>query len=604
MTRGFLEKEKTMASEAMKSDEIRDVDITINHPKNNTPSYDFVFYSLKDNVVKDFTLKSQTDTLSFEEMTIIKDNAEEKIRKYALEIRNFYNQKNDLKNSVKFLNPSLSTFEKVILEEPDIKIKDIAYKAQVFYSLKIGMEPAPLEFYYNKIRALEAKALQESTAKDLQRAFIKAVEETELEKAQKQQLQQLQLQKEKTVVQTKQITNVTPVVMPSVAEGVAPKIAKPYEHKLVKPYKPKVKTIKLRRRLIQPKFLSKSLEFKNVVMPALAALFLYMGGQGAFKLRMEYINYKTSKLQETALDFRTISKIKQVAKNLEGKIFYSTKKDESIIGPGEHILLEIVNYSKGRKKIEEVLGGVHFSVRKMKFPFSPPLNNWDFRKGGNDFGRKRRRITQYKKEIICQDTFKIETLVASDIVLKGPHSGCDYIAGDTIKAAAPGIAYVGWSPIGGYFVEIEHGKAEPLEGGLKFEIDGMTREEFEVYADSIKCIVGNKLTYRKPEFFYGKPFSTYYCHIRRSSKNPGGAFFVKSGDYVERGQPIALVGATGRATARHLHFMLVIGKTPVDPSWLISDNEKEMGNISGLYAVRDSIEKILDYRENLSKAEF
>jgi murein DD-endopeptidase MepM/ murein hydrolase activator NlpD len=52
-----------------------------------------------------------------------------------------------------------------------------------------------------------------------------------------------------------------------------------------------------------------------------------------------------------------------------------------------------------------------------------------------------------------------------------------------------------------------------------------------------------------------------YCHL--------SAFRVKSGQHVEPGQVIGLVGATGLATGPHVHFEIDVRGVPVDPSvWL------------------------------------
>ncbi|TVY09357.1 murein hydrolase activator EnvC family protein [Paenibacillus cremeus] len=58
---------------------------------------------------------------------------------------------------------------------------------------------------------------------------------------------------------------------------------------------------------------------------------------------------------------------------------------------------------------------------------------------------------------------------------------------------------------------------------------------------------------------HGKGVWTLYGHIR----NDG--IVVDKGDTVKRGQKIAEVGATGRATGNHLHFEVRINENPVDP---------------------------------------
>jgi murein DD-endopeptidase MepM/ murein hydrolase activator NlpD len=52
-------------------------------------------------------------------------------------------------------------------------------------------------------------------------------------------------------------------------------------------------------------------------------------------------------------------------------------------------------------------------------------------------------------------------------------------------------------------------------------------------------------------------YRSFYAHARR--------LFVEVGEFVERGQKIAEVGATGRATGPHLHFEIRRGETPHDP---------------------------------------
>ena len=54
----------------------------------------------------------------------------------------------------------------------------------------------------------------------------------------------------------------------------------------------------------------------------------------------------------------------------------------------------------------------------------------------------------------------------------------------------------------------------------------------------------------------------FYCHLSE--------FRVRSGDAVNPGQVIGLVGATGLATGPHVHFEVQVDGTSVDPvTWLV-----------------------------------
>lgn len=61
---------------------------------------------------------------------------------------------------------------------------------------------------------------------------------------------------------------------------------------------------------------------------------------------------------------------------------------------------------------------------------------------------------------------------------------------------------------------------------------------------------------------HGAGVYSYLAHLSRVS--------VKEGEIVERGERIALTGASGRVTGPHLHWTLRIGKARIDPLSLVS----------------------------------
>jgi murein DD-endopeptidase MepM/ murein hydrolase activator NlpD len=50
---------------------------------------------------------------------------------------------------------------------------------------------------------------------------------------------------------------------------------------------------------------------------------------------------------------------------------------------------------------------------------------------------------------------------------------------------------------------------------------------------------------------------TRYAHNQKA--------LVNVGDTVQKGQPIALIGSTGRSTGPHLHFEVLKGGRAIDP---------------------------------------
>jgi murein DD-endopeptidase MepM/ murein hydrolase activator NlpD len=64
---------------------------------------------------------------------------------------------------------------------------------------------------------------------------------------------------------------------------------------------------------------------------------------------------------------------------------------------------------------------------------------------------------------------------------------------------------------------------------------------------------------------YGKVVILKHAGAYRSVYAHARTLLVQKGDFVERGQKIAEVGATGRATGPHLHFEIRRGETAHDP---------------------------------------
>jgi murein DD-endopeptidase MepM/ murein hydrolase activator NlpD len=79
---------------------------------------------------------------------------------------------------------------------------------------------------------------------------------------------------------------------------------------------------------------------------------------------------------------------------------------------------------------------------------------------------------------------------------------------------------------------------------------------------------------------HDKNIETYYGHLSR--------FLVKSGDWIQKGEPLGLAGATGRATTSHLHFEIRENNNPYDPE-LVFDFET------------DRVRSVVGNKENLAE---
>lgn len=112
-------------------------------------------------------------------------------------------------------------------------------------------------------------------------------------------------------------------------------------------------------------------------------------------------------------------------------------------------------------------------------------------------------------------------------------------------------------------------RPDPITGKREFHegIDFASNENTRVVA-----VASGIVTWSGPSSGYGNlveikhggGYVTRYGHNRKN--------LVAVGDKVEKGQPIAIMGSTGRSTGTHVHFEVVRNGIPVDPKKFISIN--------------------------------
>lgn len=65
--------------------------------------------------------------------------------------------------------------------------------------------------------------------------------------------------------------------------------------------------------------------------------------------------------------------------------------------------------------------------------------------------------------------------------------------------------------------------------------------------------------------YHGFGITTFYAHLN--------SIDVKSGDWVDQGQVVGLLGSTGRSTSSHLHYEVRIEGRPVNPIYFVPGEE-------------------------------
>lgn len=123
-------------------------------------------------------------------------------------------------------------------------------------------------------------------------------------------------------------------------------------------------------------------------------------------------------------------------------------------------------------------------------------------------------------------------------------------------------------PIDGGWLSSSYGyRIDPFNGKKTFHsgIDFAAKEGSEVIAvaDGIVSFIGERNGYGELiELDHGNGYVTRYAHNEK--------IIVKTGDRIKKGEPIALVGSTGRSTGPHVHYEVLLEGIKIDPYKLVN----------------------------------
>ena len=125
------------------------------------------------------------------------------------------------------------------------------------------------------------------------------------------------------------------------------------------------------------------------------------------------------------------------------------------------------------------------------------------------------------------------------------------------------------SPVRNGFISSRYGKrTDPFTGKKEFhkgvDFAGKAGSKVLSVADGVVSWAGQRAGYGNlVEIRHGDGYVTRYGHNKK--------LLVTVGDTVKKGQPIAVLGSTGRSTGPHVHFEVVHNDKQVNPSKYIAN---------------------------------
>jgi murein DD-endopeptidase MepM/ murein hydrolase activator NlpD len=125
-------------------------------------------------------------------------------------------------------------------------------------------------------------------------------------------------------------------------------------------------------------------------------------------------------------------------------------------------------------------------------------------------------------------------------------------------------------PVTGGFISSFFGRrVDPFTGYTAFhagvDFAGESGATVTAVATGVVTWAGERFGYGNlVEVNHGNGYLTRYAH--------NSAVLVKTGDTVQKGQPLSLLGSTGHSTGPHVHFEVLRDGSPVDPMAFINQN--------------------------------
>lgn len=146
-----------------------------------------------------------------------------------------------------------------------------------------------------------------------------------------------------------------------------------------------------------------------------------------------------------------------------------------------------------------------------------------------------------------------------------------------VKTSTPAALPTVWAHLGKINNEFGY-RSNPFGGGATefhsgMDIGGDTGDLVAAPASGVVVEASWQGGYgNMVEINHGNGLSTRYGHLSRIG--------VQAGDKVQRGQPLALVGSTGRSTGPHLHYELRLNDRPINPRRFLPPGPAEIRTLN------------------------